>query len=71
MIMESLPGDHVTHTQLEQRQDLTKIVCDRTIECSHHGSTRCASRETGGEARSHQLQRLRNVGDQLCSTAAS
>jgi len=65
-----LPGGHVTHTQLEQCQDLTKIVSDGTSK-SHNRNTRRAGWETGAEAPSHQLQHLRHLHDQLFSTAAS
>jgi hypothetical protein len=70
MIMESPPGHHITHTELEQRQDLTKIISDGAVESLHDG---CAGR-TGGkasaEAGSHQLQRLGDLHDQLLSAAA-
>jgi len=38
MIMESPPGLRVGDTQVHQRQHLTKIIGNRTIEGLHHGS---------------------------------
>jgi hypothetical protein len=71
MIVESLPGGHITRTQLEQCQDLTKIVCDRTLECSHHRGTRRTGWQAGAETRSHQFQCLRNFHDQFFTASAS
>ena len=38
MLMESPPGLRVGDTQVHQRQHLTKIIGNRTIEGLHHGS---------------------------------
>jgi hypothetical protein len=69
MIMKNPPGRRLACAELEQRQYLTKIFSDWTIEGPYH---RCACRtsgQTGTKAGSHQLQRLRSFHDQPLSAA--
>jgi hypothetical protein len=49
MIMESPPGLRVGDTQVHQRQRLTKIIGNRTIEGLHHGSASRADRAVSVE----------------------
>jgi hypothetical protein len=70
MIMKGPPGHHITYTELELRQDPTKIISDGAVEGLHDRRAPRTGGQAGGEAGSHQLQRLRDFHDQLLSTAA-
>jgi hypothetical protein len=70
MIMESPPGHHITYTELELRQDVTKIISDRPVEGVHDRRARRTGGQAGPEAGSHQLQRVRDFHDQLLSAVA-
>ena len=51
-------------TQVHQRQHLTKIIGNRTIEGLHHGSASRADRQACGAAAGQQLP-MRQFHDQL------
>ena len=68
--MEDPPRWHLACAEFEQRQYLTKIFSDWTIEGPYH---RCACRtswQTGAKTGSHQRQCLRSFHDQPLSPAA-
>jgi len=64
MIMESPPGLRLGDTQVHQRQHLTKIIGNRTIEGLHHGSASRADRQACGAAAGQQLP-MRQFHDQF------
>jgi hypothetical protein len=69
MIMESAPRRHITYAELEQRQDLTKIISDGAVKGPHDRRARRTDGQSGSETGSHQLQSLRNFHDRLLSAA--